>query len=263
MLSKLIQDPETTQEPEVLNEPSSENITNYFYSLLNTTENDIEYDDTGKCLITHEPLTSTAVHMECGHQFNYYPLYCYLVNFKTKFNNYEKKYVSSNKIICPYCRNIQSSLLPYIEMPNVYKIHGVNMIFYHNKHIGTCFNKGCKSSVVYTYYDGKHEFCFYHCCAQIRKENKQLDKNKNKTITKTKTKRKPKPTEQNSEINAEPKQYCNYVYVRGQKAGKKCGTLVLANKEECLCSKHTQKKSNINQVLSVAPPSNATVMPFI
>lgn len=81
------------------------------------------------CLISGEPLKEPIVQLECGHRFNYYPLFVDIRNHKKKFNSYEtlKSYVNSNQIRCPYCRNIQNKLLPYIKDIGVPMWPGVNI----------------------------------------------------------------------------------------------------------------------------------------
>jgi len=85
-------------------------------------------DEAECCLISNMPLDNNAVELECGHKFNYLPLYYDLVNHKNKFNTMEKHMLKHNEIRCPYCRNIQKKLMPYKELPNVEKIHGVNYV---------------------------------------------------------------------------------------------------------------------------------------
>jgi hypothetical protein len=67
------------------------------------------------CMISHEPLTHNSVTLSCNHSFNYIPLY----NELCIHNN--KQYVS-----CPYCRRKADKLIPFIPLPNVTKIYGVN-----------------------------------------------------------------------------------------------------------------------------------------
>jgi hypothetical protein len=67
------------------------------------------------CMISHEPLTYNAIILPCKHSFNYLPLY----NELCLHNN--KEY-----IICPYCRTKSDKLIPFISLPNVTKIVGVN-----------------------------------------------------------------------------------------------------------------------------------------
>ena len=66
-----------------------------------------------KCLISHLPLTYNAITLPCNHSFNYLPL----------FKELCMHHVS---ISCPYCRTVSAKLLPYIPLPGVTKIRGVN-----------------------------------------------------------------------------------------------------------------------------------------
>jgi hypothetical protein len=67
------------------------------------------------CLISHEPLTYNAVSLSCNHSFNYLPLFRELSLHEHKYN-----------IHCPYCRMQSNKLIPYIPLPGVTKIVGVN-----------------------------------------------------------------------------------------------------------------------------------------
>ena len=70
-----------------------------------------------KCLISHEPLTYNCISLPCAHRFNYIPLYTELC-----------LHIQSNKlsIKCPYCRVVCNKLIPYIPIPHVKRIIGVN-----------------------------------------------------------------------------------------------------------------------------------------
>ena len=72
------------------------------------------------------PLTENFIKMECGHKFNYIPLYYDILNHKKKFNNMENKMLKNIEIRCPYCRKVQQKLLPYHQYPGVKEVHGVN-----------------------------------------------------------------------------------------------------------------------------------------
>jgi hypothetical protein len=78
------------------------------------------------CLITNSELTENFVTLECNHKFNYLPLYNDIANHKKKYNNMERKMLKTTEIRCPYCRHVQTSLLPYYENMGVKKVHGVN-----------------------------------------------------------------------------------------------------------------------------------------
>lgn len=101
-----------------------------FYAELNkindnviesSTEDKID-DDTNKCLITRLPLVDGFVRMECGHSFNYLPLYNELVQQqKPSICGYAK----IGRIVCPYCRHSQQTFLPY--NPDFTLVIGVNL----------------------------------------------------------------------------------------------------------------------------------------
>ena len=100
--------------------------------------------DTVLCLITNQPLENHYVKMNCGHKFNYVPLYKYLINYKQKFNSMEssKQKLDINEIRCPYCRFRQSELLPYYnDIAGVKKINGINNEFV--KNVYTMTNPFC------------------------------------------------------------------------------------------------------------------------
>jgi len=93
------------------------------YKSLNET---LPETDEDLCLITNLPLTDNFINLECNHKFNYVPLYNDILNHKKTFNRLERRILKSDEIRCPYCRNIQTTLLPYHEMSNVKQVHGVN-----------------------------------------------------------------------------------------------------------------------------------------
>ena len=68
-----------------------------------------------KCMISHLPLTYNSITLPCKHSFNYLPLYTELSLHNNKQN-----------ISCPYCREISNKLIPFIPLPSVKKIQGVN-----------------------------------------------------------------------------------------------------------------------------------------
>jgi len=60
------------------------------YKSLDTKEFEEKIEDNNNyCLITNNPLTDKHVSLNCGHKFNYIPIYNDLVNYKTKFNYME------------------------------------------------------------------------------------------------------------------------------------------------------------------------------
>lgn len=97
-----------------------------FYKELNNNDN--VNDSEELCLISHEPLIrENTIKLLCGHKFNYLPLFKEIMNQKKKHNILEVKRLSVNQLKCPYCRNIQNRLLPYIpQIKGVGKVWGVN-----------------------------------------------------------------------------------------------------------------------------------------
>ena len=91
-------------------------------------EDEDEHANENICLITNQPLTENFVKMECGHTFNYTPLFHDIKNHKQKYNNLEGSHsrLHSYEIRCPYCRNKQKKLLPYYPELGLEKTHGVN-----------------------------------------------------------------------------------------------------------------------------------------
>ena len=95
------------------------------------TKNMDDINKNNLCLISKQTLTDKFVEMDCGHKFNYVPLYNDTVNHKLKFNNMEAIHgrLKKNQMRCPYCRKVQNKLLPYYEdIPGIKKIEFVNFI---------------------------------------------------------------------------------------------------------------------------------------
>ena len=85
-----------------------------FYKELAKDSDEVNCEET-TCLISHEPLEETHVVLECGHKFNYDAIYNDAFNHKRKFNLKERIQLEPEQLRCPYCRNIQNKLLPYLE----------------------------------------------------------------------------------------------------------------------------------------------------
>ena len=75
--------------------------------------------------------------MDCGHKFNYETLFKEIIIqkfiFRTYFNGFtneeRKKLKGSNIFIkCPYCRSLQTNILPYHKELNISKVYGVNTL---------------------------------------------------------------------------------------------------------------------------------------
>ena len=102
----------------------------FFSELYKSLDDEDISDENNLCLITSQLLTKNFFIMDCGHKFNYIPLYLDIKNHKLKFNSMEdsSSRLNHNEIRCPYCRKKQTNLLPYYEELGLSKIHGINYI---------------------------------------------------------------------------------------------------------------------------------------
>jgi len=142
------------------------------------------------CLISNTPLTKYFVKLECGHSFNYIPLYNDIVNHKKKYNNMEQKILDHLQIRCPYCRKIQYKLLAYYEELGLKKVHGVNFIDEtknfvtenvcktYKWHLGVCCFEVidssqniilCPNTIVSKFDDDGKKYCYHHTNIIIKK----------------------------------------------------------------------------------------------
>ena len=153
-------------------------------------------DDTNKCLITRLPLLEDFVRMECGHSFNYLPLYNELV---------QQQKPSIGRILCPFCRNSQQTFLPY--NPAFKLVVGVNL--YPMKLLKsdslqlcqettTCSIDGCVVTAVFALASGEN-YCqshkllglsiakqkSFHEAFLLKKSNNEIKMAKKQTQTKT------------------------------------------------------------------------------
>jgi hypothetical protein len=112
------------------------NFNDELYKLL-----DLDSDDEDNlCQITGGQLTDKHVILECNHHFNYDAIYKEIYNQKYKFKTYDiatltqknkLKFLDSGLdyyIKCPYCRNIQFTILPYYEELGLKQIYGINSL---------------------------------------------------------------------------------------------------------------------------------------
>jgi hypothetical protein len=92
------------------------------------------------CQITGLPLKDKYVVLECKHHFNYDALYKEIYKQKYEFKTYSPNNLTKtdyNKLLnskldyfirCPYCRNMQFTILPYYEDLGLKEIYGINSL---------------------------------------------------------------------------------------------------------------------------------------
>ena len=105
-------------------------FTELYKSLDDSDDEEKIHEESNMCLIDNTPLADKYVQMECGHKFNYIPLYLDIKNHKQKFNGLESTSgrLNQDEIRCPYCRQKQKGVLPYYEELGLEKLHGINYI---------------------------------------------------------------------------------------------------------------------------------------
>lgn len=216
-----------------------------------------------RCLISNQELISDqTVIMECGHKFNYVPLFLDLVNHKKKFNSMENTILKTMELRCPYCRHVQKNLLQFIDLPGVEKVHGVNFlddtmwIQPENKFKGKCAyhtllqqssgvweTVSCVNEYV-THVDilGK-DYCSFHKYKAIQdhiKYKKEEEKAKKKEEEK-------KKKEEIKKQKLTP--CCKELIKTGKNKGKECGCKIFTN--EGVCKRHYSVKEKDNPVQKI------------
>jgi hypothetical protein len=157
------------------------NDTNSFNEeLMKMLQESYEQDNVNieTCLISDETLEDNHVKLECNHKFNYKHIYNEVHKQKTKPWHSEVNKVKNSQLKCPYCRNIQTGILPYRE--SYPKVKYVNWppsfmmlpdectyIFASGKRKGQPCSKKCSG-----------KYCISHNAIILRREKKKLEKEK-------------------------------------------------------------------------------------
>lgn len=131
------------------------------------TDNNIE----NECLISGEELEKDHVQLECKHKFNYKSIFYEILNQKKKHNYLEIQKLAYHQIKCPYCRHIQTGILPYKNPFD--KITNVNWPE------GNCFSlKKCQNKFKSGLRKGQlcNKKCLYLYCNRhyLKKEKEKL-----------------------------------------------------------------------------------------
>ena len=155
-----------------------EDLNILFKSIVNLNDTSNNYNN--MCLITNENLDSNYIKLDCGHKFNYVPLFNEVI-YQKKKKILDNNYLKINEIKCPYCRKITKELLPYYKYYNVEKVKGVNFPEKFTQKTNTCSfinskKVQCKKNGCITKFG---IFCNdhikYNKCEEIKIEN--IDKN--------------------------------------------------------------------------------------
>lgn len=99
-----------------------------FFAELKKSLKDEKDNQQEVCLLSKQPLLKDETFaLECGHKFNYTFLFKEIKQQKcNKYHNTDIIKLGLNQIKCPYCRNVQEKLLPYIKgFKGVSSVRGV------------------------------------------------------------------------------------------------------------------------------------------
>lgn len=212
---------------------------------------DTDYENNDFCLITHLPLTERFVELNCGHKFNYEPLYKDIFNHKKKFNYLEqiKTKLKHNQIRCPYCRNIQDELLPYYDDYPYPKEHGINFFditklnmlsdyinpnnqcqynitntdVSGNTFIHQCNHYGYSHYMLKTKYNNSTKYCYTHKLVVV----KQIRDSIKEQLKKEKLEIKMKKIEEKNKLKIELKEKKNAEKLLNK--NKSCENIILSN----------------------------------
>lgn len=218
-----------------------------------------------ECLLTKEPLRPDHIKLECGHTFNYIPLFKEVIyqkcnkidpkcvnndivgggidvvqgyKNKTYYNkslSNETTRLSTNEMKCPYCRTIIKKLLPYYPYENVKYIVGVNYPADMCMAGHTCSSDpDCKNPPIYK------ETVGFVCKSHLRLHNKNNKKDKNNKKEKKETVKKSLSSSQNDVGGIGGTLGCKAILVYGANKGYPCGAKVGYGSSE-FCKRHAGK----------------------
>ena len=200
-----------------------------FYSELKKELNIESENKDNICLLSKQILIPFYIKLNCGHKFNYIPLYNEICRQKKGYTMYSDIIkLKKNEIKCPYCRTIHKKLIPYVNFPNVLKKKYVNSpkkachnyfscqyIFKSGKRKGEQCNCSVNNGDNYinnTYYCNRH-------IKNIIKEHKNIIK-EHKNIIK-----------------------CNAILKSGKRKGQHCNCSKIFG--DGVCKRHWKIKHNV------------------
>lgn len=208
-----------------------------------------EMSDDNKCLLTGDTLLPDHVKLECGHTFNYQPLFkevlfqkcavlpknmsSFITTSYVKINYHKPEIVSHNynssvnmetnklqynEVKCPYCRTITPFLLPYYPYPNVKQVRYVNSP-----------TNLCLPGVKCEYFTKKNQSKTCNCLPTYHETHGMICKTHLKVVSKITTDENIKvpPSKLSSsktvKDNSIMKDTCSYILVSGIRKGCPCG----------------------------------------
>lgn len=209
----------------------------FYDELFKSLDDDSDKEEDNICQISSLPLETNFIKLECQHKFNYLPLYKEICRQKFDFKTYDLHLLSRDEqhkikntnldyfIKCPYCRNIQFTILPYYEDLGLEKKYGVNSL---DPNLPSRSNQ----IIHFPYGHENYTFCLYGvvfkkgiCC------EKMIDSSKENCVKNCTSK-------YCAQIPNTDIQYCKYHYVKGLKAYK-------INEKNKLIEEKKKQKENL------------------
>lgn len=190
-----------------------------FYEALD--DSDDEDKSTDICLISQKVLGENAITLNCNHKFNFFDIYKEVFNQKKHTSTLDKniRLLKKSEFLCPYCRAVQTKLLPHIKQPSM----GINFHIGVNSPQNICMSlhecsyktlsgksKGIPCGCPALSYDGI-TYCNKHYTAAQKKRLK---------------------------ITVIPATTCCAILKSGKKSGSICGAKI-KNKNHTVCGRHT------------------------
>tara|TARA_B110000211_G_C14065211_1_gene547373 strand:+ start:693 stop:1301 length:609 start_codon:yes stop_codon:yes gene_type:complete len=195
---------------------------NFNEELLNINE-DVDLEES--CLIDGTALENTHIKLKCEHKFNYYNIFNEVKCQKTKHNNNETQRLKRTQIKCPYCRNIQIGILPYIEgYEKIRYVNSPEKYVMKNNECNYLFKSGKRKGLPCS------KDCFYEKCNQhLKKQNKKQNKKPNKKVI-------------YSYPVLPPPNLCKHLFEKGKNKGNYCACKLKKQYEKNgWCGKHIKK----------------------
>jgi hypothetical protein len=234
-----------------------------FYKQLYASLEDTEDNQANCCLITDQPLLDFSMKLDCGHTFNYVPLYHDIANHKQKYNVMESNLgaLKTTEIRCPYCRMKHPRVLPFYESLGLPKLNGVNAVFKDkmcaylmpnpnylpdepidgefNFKFLKCKCYGLSDQEDAEFYCDKHKRALAKEAKALEKEAKALEKEAKALLLKQKKDALVKKKEETEQKKTIPVVLCETILKSGQRKGEKCNSVATA--DNC-CKRHSVKQ---------------------
>lgn len=205
-------------------------------------------DTDNNCLLTKEALNDIHVTLNCGHKFNYIPLYKEVVIQKTSAGMSTNGYYNSctlrlNEMKCPYCRRVQDKLLPFLNYDNIKRLRGVNgpeslcMKVRMCEHVETASKRkntkkkisdSCECNAIHVV-NGAY-YCKKHCERQQQEEHKQEQQQQEKKEETSSS------SSSSSSFESENANVCGVIIKTGKKKGLPC-----TSSSKCRIHAHLRK----------------------